>query len=467
MRLPLPRPFGARAQTALVVVLFLGSLSLLLVTAFSALALPGRDSQVRDRLHEASRRMAASARAEGFSLAAPGPVGGELDRRLRDLVSRTLRAFPGVEGGFYLADGDRFSRFSFPTGEGDDAALPERNDPPPREAPYIRVQARQCLDPGAGAFLASTRDVGPSRVVYLSEPVGPGLATWVMFRLTGPEQIEARAGSYAVSTALALGGVGLALALSWNLNRTLRGQRREQERLRDELRRAEHLAALGKLLAGVAHEVRNPLAGIRSTVQLWQRLPDAARTPASLDAVVGAVDRLDAIVGRLLYFSRADSAERRPVDLTRVLNESLDLIQAQAAEQGVRLERDLAPGLPPVSGSANALRQVALNLLTNALQAMPQGGPLRCSTRARNHSVEVRVADAGRGIPEEVRGRLFEPFFTTRPDGTGLGLALCREVVLHHGGRIELESSGESGTTFLVVLPTPPGPGRPRSEGGP
>jgi signal transduction histidine kinase len=445
------RSFGVRAQTALVIVLFLGSLSLLLVTAFSALAAPWGDAQVRDRLREASRRMAESARTEGFPRPEPGSPGEELDRALREIAGRALRDFPGVEGGFYLADGDRFSGFAFPTG---DAAPPERNDPPPREGPYIRVQARQCLD--LGQFLASTRDVGPSRVVFLSEPVGPGLATWVMFRLTGPEQAEARAGSYAVSTALALGGVGLALALSWNLNRTLRGQRREQERLRDELRRAEHLAALGKLLAGVAHEIRNPLAGIRSTVQLWQRLPEAARTPESLDAVVGAVDRLNAIVGRLLYFSRAEAAERRPVDLSRVLSESLDLVQAQATEQGVRLERDMAPDLPPVAGSANALRQVALNLFTNALQAMPQGGSLRCCTGARDHTVEVRVADAGHGIPEEVRGRLFEPFFTTRPDGTGLGLALCREIVLNHGGRIELESSGASGTTFLIVLPAQP-----------
>ena len=143
------------------------------------------------------------------------------------------------------------------------------------------------------------------------------------------------------------------------------------------------------------------------------------------------------------------------MDLNRVPAECLALVQAQAAGQGVAVERDLDPGLPPVSGSANALRQVVLNLLTNALRAMPSGGALRCSTRYRRQgsAVELWVADTGPGISAEDRRHLFEPFFTTRPDGTGLGLALCREIILGHGGRIELESSSASGTTFLVVLP--------------
>ena len=114
-----------------------------------------------------------------------------------------------------------------------------------------------------------------------------------------------------------------------------------------------------------------------------------------------------------------------------------------------------------IIGSANALRQVALNLLTNALNAMPGGGRLRCSTRpARgNAALEVRVADTGPGIAPEHQGRLFEPFFTTRPSGTGLGLALCREIVQNHGGGITLESTDPSGTTFCVQVPVTTGRG--------
>src|SRR5581483_8138737 len=192
-------------------------------------------------------------------------------------------------------------------------------------------------DPGRP--LVQEYAVGPSRVLVCVEPVGPDrpapAAAWVMVRMTGPAQLEQRVGHYQLSLALALGGIALALGLTVNLGRTLKRQRQDQDRLREDLRRAEHLAAVGKLLAGVAHEVRNPLAAIRSTVQLWQRLPDAARTPASLDAVIGAVDRLNGLVGRLLFFARADNAQREPVDLNQVVAETLELIQAQAAAQGV------------------------------------------------------------------------------------------------------------------------------------
>jgi two-component system sensor histidine kinase HydH len=367
---------------------------------------------------------------------------------------------PGGGGGVFLDEGEgRVLAYAFPTGEQGQAPAPPLADPPHLEAGLIRDQARWSLGQQPGQPRVTTQDVGPSRVVVATEPVGrrrpARLVAWALFRLTGPEQTAGRARLSSVSAALALGGMVLALALAVNLGLTLRRQRREQERLREELRRSEHLAALGKLLAGVAHEVRNPLAGIRSTVQLWQRLPEAARTPASMEALVAAVDRLNEIVTRLLHFSRAEQTERQPVDVNKALDETLRLLQAQAAAQGVSLERDLAPKLPPVSGSAGALRQVFLNLALNALQAMPHGGRLVCRTRydARGRQAEVRLSDTGPGVSAADRQHLFEPFFTTRPGGTGLGLALCREIVLGHGGRIDLEPGQGPGATFRVLLP--------------
>jgi two-component system, NtrC family, sensor histidine kinase HydH len=276
-----------------------------------------------------------------------------------------------------------------------------------------------------------------------------------MYRVTGPESQLAQVTRYRLSTLLALGGILAALGLTWNLQRTLRREREDRERLRDELRRSEHLASLGMLLAKVAHEVRNPLAGIRSTAQLWKRLPEESRTPESLDAVVDAVDRINALVSQLLYFSRSETAARQSVDLNDVVREAFELLRAQAAQQNVRVDVDLEPDLPKIRGSAAGLRQVVLNLATNALQAIPQSGRLACRTRhlASTHVVELEIADTGPGIDPEVRARLFEPFFTTRPQGTGLGLSLCREIVLQHDGTIDLIPATPHGTVCRVVLP--------------
>jgi two-component system sensor histidine kinase AtoS len=167
------------------------------------------------------------------------------------------------------------------------------------------------------------------------------------------------------------------------------------------------------------------------------------------------VDRLNGLVGRLLYFARTGWDERRPVDLNAVIRETVELLRAQAEAQDVRIDADLGADLPAVAGSAAALQQVSLNLATNALQAMPTGGVLHLQTRAAANPrrVELLVADTGPGVPPEARARLFEPFFTTRPDGTGLGLALCREIVRQHGGDLALEDGDAPGAAFRVRLP--------------
>ncbi len=485
MRLLLSRVPNTRLQAALVVLLSLASLALLVFNGARPLVLPSRERQARTTLREAGGRLSEEAIPVADDLVGDEPPPfEETARRLRAVSEHALADCPGVEGGFYLAADGRFAGHAFPSEEPPSAEPesrvkqepkprgegkpkdrephqppPPRNEPPPKEAPVIRGLAQQSLGLAPGESLASVQDVGPSRVAFVALPVGDRrpapLAAWVMFRVTRPEEAEARLPGYVASSALALVGIAVALLLTWNLAVSLRRQREEEGRLRDELRRNAHLAALGRLLAGVAHEVRNPLAAIRSTVQLWQRLPDAARTPATLEAVVAAVDRLNAIVTRLLYFSRADSTERRPVDVSGVFGEAIDLIAAQAAGQGVTLEREFAARLPPVNGSANALRQVALNLLTNALQAMPRGGRLRCVTQRgpRTDTAEVRVSDTGSGVSAEEQAHLFEPFFTTRPDGTGLGLALCREIIAAHGGEIHLDESARPGATFVVTLP--------------
>lgn len=450
--------WGTRIQAALAMALFLGSLGTLLYNSYAATTLPQHELQARTSLQAASRLLADA--AESVLPKSPARSPQQLDdlhAALLPVTNRVLATFSGVEGGFYLRDADRFAGYGFPTADGHHPVDVRRTDPPPLETPLIRVQALQSLSEQTPLF--SVRDVGPSRVMVVTQAVGTArpapAVTWAMLRLTGPEQLGGQLRRYQVSVGLALAGFLCSLALAFTLTRSLAGQRTAQEQLREELRRSEQLASLGKLLAGLAHEIRNPLAGIRSTVQLWQRMRDPAKMTGSLEAVVEATARLDEILTRLLHFARTEHAERRPLQVNDLVVETFRLLDAHAQDQHVVLESDLAPTLPPVTGSPSSLRQVLLNLATNALQAMPSGGTLRCRTRHDKPAgmVEVTIADTGSGVSQSDRQHLFEPFFTTRPEGTGLGLALCREILTQHGGLIELMTRQEPGATFRILLP--------------
>ncbi len=449
--------FNLRWQIALVVVLFAASLAVLLSSALVAIQLPAREQELRLQLIEASRQMAEE--AAPLLEAAPPPL--HWHRQLTDITTRALETRQGVEGGFYLAgNADRFYGHAFPTNPHQQPRTPLSDDPPPNEKPPIHDLCVKSLDLKEGATLGvQVSEIGPSRVMFFTEPVGhkrPAvMATWVMARLTSPEHTAAELTRFQVSTALAMAGILAALVLTANLGRNLRRERQQREQLREELRRAEHLAVLGKLLAGVAHEVRNPLAAIRSTAQLYQRLPQSSREPSMLDPILQSVDRLNALVSRLLFFVRSGHEQRRPVDVNAIVQETLALLRAQADSQKVIVQTELAPDLPPLLGSAPALQQVVLNLAANALQAMPNGGTLLCCTRPLlgPPRIELCIADTGPGIAVEELPHLFEPFYTTRPEGTGLGLALCREIVQQHGGDIGLDHQQGWGAVFRVTLP--------------
>jgi len=451
---------GTFWQTIVVWLLFLASIGTLLFNSVVAVPTSGREHSIGNELRAATSKLVEAAEPEVDRLPLIDKlVPEEVDLRLEAISERVLRDYPGIEGGFFInAQSDEFAGYAFPAGPGG-PHRPKRRDPPPKEEPYIRLQSKQSALQIAGTVTIQTLDVGPSRVMIATSPVGRArparLVVWLMDRVTDPETQRAQVSRYQLSTLLALGGILAALGLTWNLQRTLRREKVDRERLRDELRRSEHLASLGMLLAKVAHEVRNPLAGIRSTAQVWERLPDESRTPESLQAMIQAVDRLDALVSQLLYFSRSENTTREVVDLNMVVREACELLRAQAVQQNVRLEVDLAAELPQIRGSAPALRQVVLNLATNALQAMPASGRLSCRTRSlvADRAVELEIADTGPGIDPSVRVRLFEPFFTTRPTGTGLGLALCREIVLQHDGSITLESVNPQGTVCRIVFP--------------
>jgi two-component system sensor histidine kinase HydH len=279
-------------------------------------------------------------------------------------------------------------------------------------------------------------------------------AVWVMTRLIDPLFVDRSLQGYRLATGLALGGIVLSFALTAGLARTVRRQAAERDRLQTHLRRSERLATLGKLLAGVAHEVRNPLAGIRSTAQLWQR--GFELDAESLGGLVHEVDRLEEIVSRLLQFSRADAQDLAPGDLNAVLAEAARLASGPAELKDVRVEVDLDPDLPPVEMAPPALLQIFRNLTTNAIHAMATGGTLRLTTRRdpSRKAAQAFVADTGPGLPPEVIGHLFEPFFTTKSEGTGLGLAIAHEIALAHRGDLVAANRTDSpGAVFTLTLP--------------
>jgi signal transduction histidine kinase len=235
--------------------------------------------------------------------------------------------------------------------------------------------------------------------------------------------------------------------------------RAQLERL-ERLHRAERLAAVGQLAAGLAHEIRNPLTAIRSTMQyLLKGLSPEEPRHQLIEELLSEVDRINSTVGGLLSLSRSGELRVSEIDLLAPLSASVHLVQARADEQKVVL--DISFGREPIRVLADAgqLKQVFLNLLLNALQSMPDGGQITLTAgpwgppSGAGRWGQVRIADTGPGIPAEELRKVFDPFFTTKRDGTGLGLAICHGIIEQHQGEIRLESETGRGTTALVRLP--------------
>jgi two-component system NtrC family sensor kinase len=230
-----------------------------------------------------------------------------------------------------------------------------------------------------------------------------------------------------------------------------------ERELRLRLMESDRLAAVGELVAGVAHEVNNPLSSISAFAQLLLRDGDlSAQQRESIEVIRGETMRASQVVKDLLAFARRSEAQSAPLDLNGVVGRTLRMRQYQFSEASVRVESDLAADLPAVMGDARQLQQVCLNLLTNAVQAMsPGGGALHVRTYQANDLVRLEVKDTGPGISVDARAHIFEPFFTTKKEGegTGLGLSVSYGIVTSHGGKIEVVDTGPAGTTFRVTLP--------------
>ncbi len=257
----------------------------------------------------------------------------------------------------------------------------------------------------------------------------------------------------------------------------------ENSKLYAHMKERDRLAALGEMSAGLAHEIRNPLAAIKGAIEVLdpQRLQGEDRE--FLEIMIEEVNRLNGVVTQFLDYSRPLKPSLAPTSVNEVLERTFKLLQPQVPA-AVTVELELADWLPRVQADAEQLKQVFLNLALNAFQAMPRGGRLSVSTRLardelafwregarRVDVVEIRFRDTGAGIPEEAREAIFVPFYTTKEKGTGLGLAICQRIVKAHLGSIGVHSTSDEGTEFLVSLPgireeRPPGPDQPAADPG-
>ena len=232
----------------------------------------------------------------------------------------------------------------------------------------------------------------------------------------------------------------------------LRGFEASQEQAR--------LAALGTMAAGLAHEIRNPLAGIKGAAQLLRGMSPTTDQAEFLQVIVDETDRLNKVVTDFLDYARHFELLLAPTDLNQLVRQTTSLLRAQGLPGGIQLVESLEEPLPTLALDGDKLRQVVLNLLRNAVQAMPEGGELRVTTtqrpqgpKAERALVELCVQDSGEGLTSETKKSLFVPFFTTKHDGTGLGLAISQRIVRAHQGELRVESREGEGARFVVSLP--------------
>jgi two-component system, NtrC family, sensor kinase len=245
-------------------------------------------------------------------------------------------------------------------------------------------------------------------------------------------------------------------------------ERTEELRLAEaEVARSEKLASIGQLAAGIAHELNNPLTGVLTFTHLLRRkMPEGSQDAEDLDLVIRETKRCASIIRRLLDFARDKPPEKAAVDLNRLIEETVRFVERSAALQDIDIGTELDPQLPPLQVDADLIKQLLMNLLVNAQQAIADDGHIQVTSRllpsrpaggdaAAGPVVEIAVSDTGCGIPEDNLERIFDPFFTSKEvgKGTGLGLSVSYGIVKSHGGQIEVESAVGHGSTFRVFLP--------------
>ncbi|MDI6775712.1 MAG: PAS domain S-box protein [Syntrophales bacterium] len=231
---------------------------------------------------------------------------------------------------------------------------------------------------------------------------------------------------------------------------------RELQKTQQALLQSEKLAAMGRLTSQVAHELNNPIYGIMNTLELLKtEIPPQSKRRRILELSLSETQRLSEMLRNMLSFSKPEEEKRTPIRINELIEEILSVMEKQMRESNIKVETYLDSKIPEVMASTNQMRQVMLNIIKNAMEAMPKGGTLTVRTAREKKNVLIHIQDTGIGIPEEIRDKIFEAFFTTKQKvkGVGLGLSVCYGIIKGHGGEIRVDGEEGKGTTFTIGLP--------------
>jgi signal transduction histidine kinase len=482
-----------RGRLVLLLVLLVvaaGATATLMIGLFhqSAAARVGQAAAENSRACES---IAAAYRVQGGELAglSSSPDNAALRKRLTALVQDALRNRPGVQGGIWQG-GTGSLAYAFPTYDG--AAV--RTDPPGGELPRIRATNATALSDDRAA--SNRYDVRSQTLLIAACPLPgplPGLTAWTMtwaFTFAGSSYYQMMAGQAVLLVTVLIAAALLThLTMTWSrhvsqieaalntydvadmpvlpatrereLDRIVlalneAGRRLSAARLRgDQLARqmatAERLAAIGRVAAGVAHEIRNPIAAMRLKAESAVA-GGAERQPQALRVILGEIERLDALVRRLLSITEHDAPKRERIDVSAFLDACIAQHTERAAAKQVTIACTAEPG--EARFDPDQLQRALDNLILNAINAAPEGSPIHVAAMRDADALVISVHDRGVGPPEGIRDHLFEPFVTGRPDGTGLGLSIVREVAEAHGGSVRFVMT-DNGTSFEIILPWP------------
>jgi two-component system sensor histidine kinase HydH len=230
----------------------------------------------------------------------------------------------------------------------------------------------------------------------------------------------------------------------------------EIQELKREVERSQRLASLGRLAAGIAHEIRNPLSSIKGFATYFrERYKEVPEDQKTAEIMVQEVERLNRVIGQLLEFARPMSVRKKPTSIQTVIQHSLKMIERDAQAKNINIRTHLSPDIQEVSIDPDRINQVFLNLYLNGIEAMEDGGTLSVDLYPEEGAkqIKISVSDTGTGINKEDLVHIFDPYFTTKQSGTGLGLAIVHKIIESHKGEVKVESEPEKGTTVTIILP--------------